>query len=106
MTQCSSGSMSCAAPVPTTTGATASGRVRRRAAPIQSPAVIGGASTIGRFAGLPLVRTGFRFAVDLLRFEDAATLGILVGEPITSCVQRRVKVMWITPLSETSVLMS
>src|SRR5690606_4973345 len=54
------------------------GSVRRRAAPIQSRTVIGGASTMGRLAGLPLVRTGFRFAVDDLRFEDAATDGSLV----------------------------
>src|SRR5690606_33096997 len=78
MTQCSSRPDSCAAPVPITTGATARGSVRRRAAPIQSRTVIGGASTMGRLAGLPLVRTGFRFAVDDLRFEDAATDGSLV----------------------------
>lgn len=37
---------------------------------------------MGRRAGLPLVRTGFRLDADVLRFEDAATLEILVGAPM------------------------
>lgn len=34
---------------------------------------------MGRLAGLPLVRTDFRFGADVLRFGDAATQEILVG---------------------------
>ena len=84
MTQWNSGPVLRAAPVPMTTGAIASGRVRRRAAPIQSPAVTGPASTTGRFAGLPLVCTGVRFADGFffLRWEDAATQGILLADPM------------------------
>lgn len=84
MTQWNSGPVLRAAPVPITTGAIARGSVRRRAAPIQSAAVTGPASTAGRFAGLPLVRTGVRFAVGVffLRWEDAATQGILLAGPM------------------------
>jgi hypothetical protein len=73
-----------AAPVPMITGAIASGNVRRRAAPIQSDAVTGPASMTGRFAGLPLVRAGVRLALGVffLRWEDAATQGILLAEPM------------------------
>src|SRR5690606_10779417 len=73
MTQCSSRSVTCAAAVPRTTGATARGRVRRRAAPIQSPTVTGPASITGRLAGLPLVR--FFLVRD-------ATVGSLLARPI------------------------
>lgn len=45
--------MMCAAPVPMSTGVIASGRVRRRAAPIQSPRVGFGMLRAGTFAGFP-----------------------------------------------------